>query len=269
MKTPLLLLLACIVLAVLPDRAAAAADKFHVVFLIAEREYGTAETLPAFARKHLHPQGVKTSFIFAQGSEGAARNRFGAFDPLKTADLLVISVRRRAPSQDQMAVLRKWVGAKKPIVALRTASHAFALRGDAAPPKGHLLWPTFDRDVLGAVYRGHYGGATAKGEPATRLFPGPGSGKHPVMQGVTLPPASGIQSHLYRSEELDKRASVLLLGKPAERDEKQPVAWTLIRDGHRVFYTSLGSREDMQMTAVQRLLRNAVYWAADRQVPIG
>jgi hypothetical protein len=49
------------------------------------------------------------------------------------------------------------VAAGKPVIALRTTSHAFAALGDAAVQPGHAAWPQFDREVLGCSYTGHHG----------------------------------------------------------------------------------------------------------------
>ena len=54
---------------------------------------------------------------------------------LDDADLLVLSVRRRAPKADEMALIRRYIEAGKPLVGIRTACHAFDTRGKAPP--GH------------------------------------------------------------------------------------------------------------------------------------
>ena len=55
---------------------------------------------------------------------------------------------------------------------------------------------------------------------------------------------------------------------PAGIEEPEPVAWTHQRpNGGRVFYTSLGSKDDFNVPDFQLLLRNAVYWAASLPVP--
>ena len=45
----------------------------------------------------------------------------------------------------------------------------------------------------------------------------------------------------------------------AQRTE--PVAWTRIHNGGRVFYTSLGHQRDFEVEMFLRLLANAVLWA--------
>jgi hypothetical protein len=102
----------------------------HVVFVIGESEYDTATTLPDFAAAELETRGVRSTFVLAD------ENDFSGIEALESADIVVLSVRRRTPPQDQLAVIRSYLKRGKPLVALRTSSHAFALRS-GAPPEGH------------------------------------------------------------------------------------------------------------------------------------
>jgi type 1 glutamine amidotransferase len=51
-----------------------------------------------------------------------------------------------------------------------------------------------------------------------------------------------------------------LTGSTDEHEE--PVAWTRMHRGGRVFYTSLGHQQDFREVDFLRLLANAVFWAA-------
>ena len=52
--------------------------------------------------------------------------------------------------------MRRFVASGKPVVGIRTASHAFAARADTAVPEGHDVWNSFDADVLGGHYMNHF-----------------------------------------------------------------------------------------------------------------
>ena len=65
----------------------------RAVFLIGEDEYKTETTLPAFARKELEPMGIRCTFIIADPKRP---HDFPGIEALDDADLLVLSVRRRA-----------------------------------------------------------------------------------------------------------------------------------------------------------------------------
>ena len=54
-----------------------------------------------------------------------------------------------------------------------------------------------------------------------------------------------------------------MLGRWGDKQPHEPVAWTFTRaNGGKSFYTSLGGVEDFQQEAFQKLLKNALLWAA-------
>ena len=187
----------------------------HVVFLIGEREYKTAVSLPAFAKKHLAPRGLRCTFVHAESHSGEGRNRFPGFDAVKTADLLFVSVRRRALTIAQLDLIRAHLAAGKPLIGIRTASHAFHTKGKY--PKGHADWADFDPRVLGGHYTGHHG----RGH-RTKVTLAPGAAEHAICRGVKPFVAYGS---LYKVSPLAKTARPLLIGT-IDRAAPEPVAWT-------------------------------------------
>ncbi len=182
---------------------------------------------------------------------------------LDGADLLVLSVRRRAPTAGEMAAIRRYIDAGKPLVGIRTACHAFDVRGHA--PDGHAEWVTFDPDVLGGHYTGHHGNGLKP--KVTAVINPSGSVPVEILDGVAVPFTG--QGSLYRTSPLAGSAAPLLTGtietQPATAPE--PVAWINRKGSARIFYTSLGHPADFETTAFRTLLRNAVIWALDRQPP--
>lgn len=225
----------------------------HLVILAAEDEYKTEVSLPQFARTHLG-QDFRVSFVFADAKE---RHTLPGLDVLKDADLMLVSVRRRALPAAQMALLRQYVAAGKPVVGIRTASHAFALRPGEKLPDGCEVWPAFDQEVLGCHYTGHHPAAL---QPD--VTPSPGAASHPILAGVKLPFRS--EQSLYKSRPLTTGAQSLLTGK-ADTVPEEPVAWVFTRKyGGRTFATSLGGPEDFASDSFTRLLKNGLLWAAGR-----
>jgi nicotinamidase-related amidase len=227
----------------------------HLVLIIAESEYQTERTLPEFALKHLG-KSFRISTVF--GSESDAHNLPG-LDVLDEADLALVSVRRRPLPIKQMDMIRKFVACGKPLVGIRTASHAFSLRGKK-PPQGCATWESFDAEVFGGHYTNHHGDG-----PKVEIKPADGAAGHPILADVPLTQLYGNGS-LYKVSPLVQSAVPLLIGsipgKPAE-----PVLWThTTRAGGRVVYTSLGHPDDFKEPAFQRLLSNAIHWAAGLQI---
>jgi type 1 glutamine amidotransferase len=231
----------------------------RVVFLIGEDEYKTWETLPEFAGSELRGLGYTTRVVV---EDPANKHRFpGLVEALREADLLVVSVRRRALAREELDAVRAHVAAGRPLVGLRTASHAFSPRANDAD--AGTAWSGFDGEVLGGNYQGHHGAG-----PAVALEAAPGAAaKHPILTGVN-PGTWTSEGSLYRVTPLRPEALPILIGSvPGKPPE--PVAWTHVAGPRRgrVFYTSLGHPGDFARPGFRRLLLNGMLWAMDHPIP--
>ena len=95
------------------------------------------------------------------------------------------------------------------------------------------------------------------------LFFREGAAGHPILTGVDVAELKGCSS-LYQVRPLAKTAIALLIGS-IEGKPTEPVAWVnRSKFGGRVFYTSLGHRDDFKQSAFNQLLRNAITWAVGR-----
>jgi type 1 glutamine amidotransferase len=222
-----------------------------LVMLIAENEYETAKTLPEFAAAHLKDFRV----VVATGSTAPGENAFDRIAELADADVLLVSVRRRTPPKAQLEAIRRHILAGKPVIGIRTASHAFALGRGQTLAEGNADWPQFDAEVVGGNYSNHHG----KGPPTAVTASAPGTASHPILKGVVLPFNS--EYSLYKNTPLRAGATALLTGTiPGQAPE--PVAWTFTRAaGGRTFYTSLGGPSDFKNPSFIQLLRNGIMWA--------
>jgi len=230
----------------------------HVVFVVADDEYKTETTLPPFAATHLG-KDYRVSFVF---DRAGGKNELTGLGALEDADMMVVSARRRVLPAAQLAAVRRFVGAGKPVVGIRTASHAFAARAGAAVPEGHAVWDGFDAEVLGGHYVNHF-----KAGPKVAVATAPEAASHPILTGVDVSALSG-HGALYKVTPLAASATPLLTGTIPETPS-EPIAWTnLTATGGRVVYTSLGHPDDFAEPSFQRLLRNAIDWAAGRDVPV-
>ncbi len=223
----------------------------HVAFLVSDDHYQADRLLPQFAHYLTDQFDCYTSVIHGQGT-----NYFWGIEQLAAADCLVLYVRRLAPPEDQLEAVRRYLQSGKPLVALRTASHAFVLRGQR--PAGCAEWPEFDREVLGGNYQGH----TLRGGSTIWILPE--RGDHPILKGLPHErfPSEGT---LYLTSPIREDATILMMGEAASRTE--PVAWVRHYGNSRVFYTSLGHPKDFDNPVFRQLLVNAIFWALDRPVP--
>ncbi|MCH2615475.1 MAG: hypothetical protein MKZ70_12445, partial [Opitutales bacterium] len=187
----------------------------RVLFLVAEREYGSEKSLQVFANSVLTAKGAICDFVFARSNnrESIECHQFDGLEKLDEADILVVSARRRYPRSEDFLRIRHWIESGKPTILIRTASHAFGERakgtGYQAPP-GHAAWNTFDRDVLGASYDGHYGDWNAEPRKRLRMWPEPPKLDHPVLNGFKLGDFTAIGDKLYKYSDLDPAIEILL-----------------------------------------------------------
>ncbi|MCB1204851.1 MAG: ThuA domain-containing protein [Verrucomicrobiae bacterium] len=224
----------------------------HLVIVTAEDEYRTEETLPAFAIRELG-RTFKISVVY--GDEEEKWNLPGVA-VVRDADLLLLSVRRRNLPPEQLALFRDHIAAGKPLVGIRTASHAFHQRNEGAGA-GLDEWRDFDAVVLGGNYTGHHGN-----EIKTFAKVVPDARPHPILAGVD-PDEFATAGSLYQNTPLQKNTEVLMMGRAEGIEQPEPVAWVSAGPGGgRVFYTSLGHPGDFEVPAFRTMLRNAVYWAA-------
>lgn len=227
----------------------------HVVFMIGEDEYQTWETLPEFATADLEPLGYRVTIVHA---DPADKNNFpGLVEALRTADALVLSVRRRTPPRAQLDAVRAHLAAGKPLVGIRTASHAFALRPtDPSVAAPLATWQDFDPAVLGGHYTNHHPAG-----PQTTITLAPGARAHAILKGISVARLIGAGS-LYKVSPLEASTSPLLIGEiPGQPAE--PIAWTHLYGPRRarIFYTSLGHPADFKNAEFRHLLANGVAWA--------
>jgi len=224
--------------------SAAPAKAPTIVLVSGEFEYKSAETLPVLKQKLEAQLGAKCVYLTRPADPKA--QTIAGLAALDTADLAIVFIRRMTLPEDQVAHFRKFAASGKPIIGLRTASHAFE------------NWKEWDREVLGGNYQNHH-----NNKLATTVRVAPDAANHPILKGV--PKEFASPGSLYRNDPLPPGATVLLTGsvegKPAE-----PVAWTRSHHGAAVFYTSLGHPAEFGTGAFDRLLLNAVQWALAQPV---
>ena len=224
----------------------------HVVLVSYEDEYRSAETLPRLAQELCERFGCYCSFLRGEKATGV----FG-LDELATADVLVLYMRRHALPKEQLSAIRRYLDGGKPLVALRTASHAFDPRANV--PAGWETWPSFDHDVLGGNYHGHQTVGRL-----TEITVAEHAAGHLILAGVQ-PGQWTSTASLYSVSPMDADVTILLTGRC--EGSVEPIAWTRNYRGGRVFYTSLGSVEDFQAPQFRAMLLGAIHWAINRPVP--
>ncbi len=225
-------------------------ERLRLAMMIAEDEYRTEQTLPAFSAKHLS-QHFSVHTIFGSDSR---RSEIPGIEEVEGADALLISVRRRPLPESDLALIRRFVASGKPVIGIRTASHAFSLR-NAQPDDGLAVWPEFDADVFGGNYTNHFGNALK-----STVRPMETGREHPILAAVD-PFQFTPGGSLYKTSPLAAGTQPLIEGV-IQGEQPEPVAWTFIRsDGGRSFYTSLGHVDDFAQAEFEALLAAGIHWA--------
>jgi len=241
-----------------------------IAFVIAENEYHANRRLPEFGHELLLTKGVNCEYALGKPVyTGEGIHNIENLQIIKDADLVVIQVRRRALPAEQMNLIREYVNNGKPLIGLRTASHAFNANqvvpntgGGISAATGKVAeyldqWPEFDLEVLGGNYQGHYGTM-----PQGIVFSVvPGMENHPLLKGVSsedfVGPVAPLHT-LYQNRPLrSPNVQVLLTGmipsKPVE-----PVLWINNREKGKVVYTSMGHWLNWDIPQFMQMMFNTV-----------
>lgn len=233
----------------------------NIVIMVVEdpNNYEAPRTMRDFAEEQLRPLGHHVTII--DGDKPQPHHFAGLVEALKDADLLVLFSRRRFPPKDQMAAIRAHLAAGKPLLGIRTANHAFIPKPKEVVDPSLVPWPEFTDEVLGAPNTGY----ETKGLPYTVSI-APGAENSPLLAGVNPANILGAQS-LYKVLPLAADVTPLLIGTAkTNTSPPMPVAWTRTYGPNkaRIFYTSLGAPEDMEIADVRTLLVNGVAWTLAR-----
>jgi type 1 glutamine amidotransferase/nicotinamidase-related amidase len=213
-----------------------------VVMLSGSDEYKSDESLPPFQKYLEERYNVRCTVLKACGDADLP-----GLEALDNCDVALFFTRRLKITGDQLERVKKYCESGRPVVGVRTASHGFQ------------NWLEFDKTVQGGNYTGHFGNG-----PSMKATIVPAAKSHPVLEGVS-PTIKSIYS-LYKTAPLAPDCEVVMTGSTPASSGTQPVAWTRVYRGARVFYTSMGGPQDFENAAFRRLMANALFWAANRKV---
>ncbi len=140
----------------------------RIVLIAADDEYHSEEMLPQLAKILADRQGFDCTVLFSiDPSDGAIdphqRRNIPGLEALEKADLLILFARFRGLPDDQMKRIVDYVESGRPVIGIRTATHAFAI--DAGQTYARYSWNSkiegweggFGRKVLGETWVAHHG----------------------------------------------------------------------------------------------------------------
>ena len=264
-----------------------------IVLISGDEEYRSEEALPQLAKILSTHHGFHCTVLFAIDPQTGyidpnRRDNIPGLEKLATADLMILAVRFRSLPDEQMRHIVEYVESGRPVIGLRTATHAFDLK----PPSRYAHWSWnssqweggFGRQVLGETWISHHG---RHGVEGTRGILAPGAKDHPILRGIRDGDIFGVTDVYTVRLPLLGDAQPLVLGQVVQgldpndppvsgpkNNPMMPIAWTKTYTtssgkSARVFTTTMGASQDLLSEGFRRLLVNAVYWAVglEDQIP--
>lgn len=264
----------------------------HIVLVAGDDEYRSEEALPMLGKILAVRHGFKCTVLFSINPETGEidpgyQTNIPGLEALQTADMMVIATRFRELPDEQMKHVAQFVQSGKPILGLRTATHAFFYRQNKNSPYAKYSFNSsewkggFGQQVLGDTWISHHG---AHGRQSTRGVVNPEQAAHPILRGVT---DVWGPTDVYGIRNLTDEADVLMHGqvlqgmKPSDpplegkkNDPMMPLVWTKSYTGEsgktsRVVCTTMGASVDLESAGLRRLLVNACYWGLGMEDQIG
>ncbi len=263
----------------------------HIVLVSGDEEYRSEDALPQLAKILSKHHGFECTVLFAVDPKTGeinpnVRDNIPGLEALKDADLMLAFMRFRNLPDEQMQYLADYIESGKPMIGLRTSTHAFDIPSDRKFAK--YAWTSsingyeqgFGRQVLGETWVRHHGD---HGKQSTRGMIAPGKQSHSILRGI----ADGevwVPTDVYDVRlPLPNDSEPLLLGavlegmKPSDNpvedkknDPMRPIAWTKTYTGvngkhARIFASTMGSAQDVENEGFRRLIVNACYWCLDKE----
>lgn len=272
----------------------------HIVFLAGDEEYRSEEALPQLAKILANRHGFKCTVVFSiNKTTGDIDPNTGDNEPgieaLDSADLCVMLLRFRHWPDEQMKHFVDYFKAGKPIIALRTSTHAFNFERNSDSPYKNYSYNSgtwkggFGKQVLGETWLTHW--ARHKAE-ATRGIIEESAKNDPLFRGVSdlfgdtdvyeaYPPADAkilVRGQALKGMKPDdapadyKKKRVTDKEEQGINDPMMPVVWTREYKNdagktNRILTSTLGSATDLKNEGLRRLLVNAAYEFTGLTVP--
>ena len=263
----------------LPGKDEAGKGK-SVVLVAGDEEYRTEESMPMLAKILSQKHGFECKVLFPWDKTGKyvdPNNQEGVrgWHHLKDAELMIIGTRFRRPTADEAKHVTDFLNAGKPVIGIRTSTHAFTGNGDFG---GGISYGKFGPLIMGEGWVSHHG--KHKGEGARGIIETEHAA-HPILKGVT--DVFG-PSDVYGIRRLTEKDTILMRGAvtatldpdssfvDAKNDPMQPLAWLHPYEAPNgktgtTFCTTMGASVDLVSEDLRRLLVNAAYFLTGRKVP--
>jgi type 1 glutamine amidotransferase len=267
------------------EPAEGSANGKHIVLLAGDEEYRSEEAMPMLGKILSQHHGFKCTVLFSQDPDTGVidpnnQTNIPGIESLNNADLMIVFFRFRELPDADMKIFDEYVRSGKPIIALRTATHAFNYTRNRDSEFAHYSFNAnnkwkdgFGREILGETWVNHHG---HHGQQSTRGVINVEHADHPIVKGVT---DIWGPTDVYGVRNLPDDADVLVQGQVLEgmnpsdkavegkqNEPMMPLIWTRnyqLDNGKtsRIVCSTIGASVDFNSEGLRRTLVNSCYWA--------
>lgn len=245
--------------------------------------------MPALGKILSRRHGFRCTVLFSQDPDGTINPNNQTNVPgmhlLRDADLVINAFRFRELPDEDMRHFVEYMDSGRPMIVIRTATHAFAYSRNRQSPYARYSWDTrggehpggFGRMTVGETWTYHHG---RHGGEATRGIVDGRSRRHPILNSVV--DVFGPTDVYGVNEDFPDDARVLLWGLVlAGMEPHSPVNWTKpimpivwLREytspsgkTSTILCSTIGASVDFASADLRRLIVNAAYHLTGLEVP--
>ena len=252
-----------------------------IVLVSGDEEYRSEESMPMLAKILAKKHGFTCIVLFAWDASKTyidPNNQKGiiGWKYLDDADLMLIGTRFRQPSAEDAAHITKFLDAGKPVIGIRTSTHAF--RG-GAKFGDKLSYGAFGPEIIGESWVNHHGRHKVEG---ARGVIEEKNADHPILNSVkdVFAPSDvyGVRRVKEGRDTILMRGAVTKTLDPkselveAKNKVMQPFAWlhpytSPAGKKGMTFTTTGGASVDLVSEDLRRMIVNAAYHLTGLKVP--
>jgi len=264
---------------------ASSANGKKIVMLSGDEEYRSEEGLPQMAKILSQRHGFNCTVLFSQDADGAINPNNSTNVPgmnlLGSADLVINQFRFRELPDADMKHFVDYLNAGKPMMVVRTATHAFNYTRNKQSPYAGFSWDAkgggFGGMVVGETWTYHHGD---HGKESARGLVDGINRKNPILNSVN--DVWGPTDVYGVNPDFPKAATILLWGQtltgmnptdgPNVNKAIMPLVWLTeyrspAEKTARILCSTMGAATDLESADLRRMFVNAAYDLTGMKVP--
>ena len=262
----------------------------RIVLIAGDEEYRSEEALPMLGKILAVRHGFTCTVLFPVNPKDGTidpnnQTNIAGLAALQDADMCVLFLRFRELPDAEMKHFVDYLNAGKPLLAIRTSTHAFQYSRNKQSAYAKYDWRSkewpggFGQQVLGDTWVSHHG---VHGKESARGIINEEFKDHPILRGVE---DIWGPTDVYGIIRLPKDAKVLVYGqvldgmKPTDKpvagkknDPMMPMIWVKDYKAEsgkicKTITSTIGASVDLESEGLRRLFVNACYWATGLKIP--